>query len=244
MVKSNNIDYTKKIYTYTLEHKFIKEYENARVAEKELRERKLVVTSSNILDVCYLKRKSLYGIIFSFTKLEQNQDNIIPKDGKVIPGFPDYLVCPSGRIFNKKRCYYMDGYKKCNGMHLIELSNEKTTKTFQISYLVAKEFIVNTNNYNCIIHLNDNYSDNNVSNLQWSKWTDVKKKIIEIEILKYDFGNEVIDNYEYTNYDDKKSNEVYEYNLDNDDDDNDFCHVSKKNKILKSDRRNKLQRFF
>ena len=64
--------------------------------------------------------------------------------------------------------------KKSTGKELKETLNNRgyycvnlNRKTFYKHRLVAKQFIPNQNNYNCVDHINRDKTDNHIQNLRW-----------------------------------------------------------------------------
>ena len=65
--------------------------------------------------------------------------------------------------------------KKSNGFELKESINQRGYYSVSLNrrhYLkhriIAKQFIKNPNNYNCVDHINRNKTDNHISNLKWA----------------------------------------------------------------------------
>jgi len=86
---------------------------------------------------------------------------------KTIEGFENYSVSNLGNIANQKTgrilsiSLYKNGYNKVN----FSLNGKKYTK--QVHRLVAKAFIENPCNKPCIDHIDNNKTNNNISNLRW-----------------------------------------------------------------------------
>ena len=53
------------------------------------------------------------------------------------------------------------------GYYVLSLVNNKRKKQFRVHQLVAKHFLENNNNFNCINHINGNKLDNCISNLEY-----------------------------------------------------------------------------
>lgn len=56
------------------------------------------------------------------------------------------------------------------GYEYTVLANKGKNKTLLIHRLVAEAFIPNPNNYACVNHIDENKSNNNVSNLEWCNY--------------------------------------------------------------------------
>jgi hypothetical protein len=77
-----------------------------------------------------------------------------------------YLVSNLGNVFSNKTKKIL---KTCNtkGYRYITIYTHNGQKTFSVHRLVAKAFIENKCNKPYINHINENKSDNMVSNLEW-----------------------------------------------------------------------------
>lgn len=104
---------------------------------------------------------------------------------KVIPEFShSYSISNFGRVRNHKTgrilksiyqsimriCLYTENHKSCNR---------------SIPHLVACAFIPNPNNYQYVIHKDNDHTNNNVSNLMWSKYPANNKHNTRKPILVY-----------------------------------------------------------
>jgi len=71
---------------------------------------------------------------------------------------------------------YRIGYLTKNNLKYVRLYNPKFNRktNFSISTLVASHFIDNPDNYRYVIHLDGDRYNNNVENLKWGSWNDIK----------------------------------------------------------------------
>ncbi len=87
--------------------------------------------------------------------------------GKLIKGFPDYVIYPDGKIYSCIRHQIMRPTPS-NGYNQIGMTNNKgQRKNKFIHCLVAEHFIDNSENKPCVDHIDRNRLNNNVSNLRW-----------------------------------------------------------------------------
>lgn len=85
---------------------------------------------------------------------------------KYIPGYENYFVTDTGRVFNKNfKELYQD--KNKYGYNYVSLYNNCKRKNFRVHRLVAMLFVDNPNNFSFVNHKNENKRDNRASNLEW-----------------------------------------------------------------------------
>lgn len=88
---------------------------------------------------------------------------------KTIEDFPNYDVSSFGNIRNNTSNYIMKLQKNYAGYIKISLVNEnKKSNNCSVHRLVAKAFINNPENKPTVNHINDNPSNNKVTNLEWA----------------------------------------------------------------------------
>jgi hypothetical protein len=63
-------------------------------------------------------------------------------------------------------------YLQNKGRALVTLSKNGKTKKYLVYRLMACEFIPNPNNYPCVMHMDDDPTNNDISNLKWGTQKD------------------------------------------------------------------------
>lgn len=81
--------------------------------------------------------------------------------------YPNYLVDKAGRIYSIKSKKFIKPSITKYGYMSVELFNKNGSKRFLVHRLVAQAFIPNPNNYPQVNHIDENQSNNAVTNLEW-----------------------------------------------------------------------------
>jgi hypothetical protein len=100
------------------------------------------------------------------------------REGKVIEGFPNYLIYPDGSVFSKKRNKFMK--QKLDGKkHYYQVTLYKDGKhtTHSVHRLVALAHLPNHENKTCIDHINRIKTDNRLENLRWTTHSENKANV-------------------------------------------------------------------
>lgn len=84
---------------------------------------------------------------------------------KSISDYPDYSISSSGKVYYKDRLLRVS-YNNC-GYQRVKIDN----KRYFVHRLVAKTFIPNPHNYPIVMHLDNNKTNNRVSNLKWGTYS-------------------------------------------------------------------------
>lgn len=125
------------------------------------------------------------------------------KDVKGYEGL--YQVSDTGKVRSFFRCKTQKGHilSDCigsNGYSLVVLCKDGTRKSYTVHRLVATAFIPNPNNYPCINHIDENKSNNNISNLEWCSYAynglyGIRGKILDAKrkpVAKYTPSGELV----------------------------------------------------
>lgn len=82
-----------------------------------------------------------------------------------IKNYEDYFISNFGNV--KHHNVILKPVKNNNGYLVVDLCKNGIRKQHLIHRLVALHYIPNINNLECVNHLNENKTDNCVSNLEW-----------------------------------------------------------------------------
>lgn len=155
-----------KVYQYTLDNVFIREYNSPIDIENELE-----IPRTRILDVCEGKARTTGGYIWKYS------DEYIGKqpapDGKTLSEYPNYIITRDGKVYNSQTKRYLTIKNNVNGYPGVALSRtDKTRKNIYIHRLVALLFIENPNSCPEINHIDFDKTNNSVENLEWVSKSD------------------------------------------------------------------------
>jgi len=84
-----------------------------------------------------------------------------------IQDFPNYLIYPDGRVYNKKRNHFLNPSLGWRGYINVTLSNNGKGQALKLHRLIAIHYIPNPNNYPMIDHIDGNKTNNSIENLRW-----------------------------------------------------------------------------
>ncbi len=84
-----------------------------------------------------------------------------------IKDYPNYEISICGQVRNVKTNKILKP-GKCNGYFLVSLSQNSKSKNFRVHRLVAEHFLPNIDNKKCVDHIDNNRTNNTISNLRWS----------------------------------------------------------------------------
>ena len=185
--------YKRQIQQYTLDGILIDTFLSIREAEE-----KTGICNSTITQCCKEKVNTAGGFVWKYV----NEDKpIIDKntiEGIVIPEFQNYIVTRDGKIYSSNIKKFMNPEVKNDGSLVVVLRNKNIKKHEFVHKLVAKMYIPNPENKECVHHINRDKKDNRVENLCWSTVSEgllrynMKKKE---PVIQYDTNGNFIREY-------------------------------------------------
>ncbi len=84
-----------------------------------------------------------------------------------IKDYNNYEVSICGSVRNVKTKRILKQMINSNGYYIINLYKNNNMKTFKVHRLIAKAFLPNLENKECIDHCDNNKLNNTISNLRW-----------------------------------------------------------------------------
>lgn len=119
---------------------------------------------------------------------------------KKIPDYENYYIYDNGEVFNEKTQKFLKGSINNSGYKYYRLSKDNKKKMFYAHRLVAENFLIKQSNDELVVnHIDGNKINNDISNLEWTTYSqNVKhahqnnliKKSRKKEYYKEDFLNE------------------------------------------------------
>ena len=125
-----NVHHTQPIYQCDLEGNVLKEFSSIKEAESATG-----ISNKHISSVCRGKRMTTGGYIWKY-KNENPVCTNVP-EGKVIDGFPNYIITPDEKVYSKRTSQYIKITSIPSGMTKVKLANNGVTKDFYISKLYS-----------------------------------------------------------------------------------------------------------
>jgi hypothetical protein len=156
----------KAILQYDENGNFIKKFDSIRQAANELDipEKQF---SSNLTG----KTKLFRGFNFEYEtpKIVLTEKDLLQFEP--IKEHPDYLICRDGRVYSTKSKKIMKPMVKSNNYSHLQMDD----KNLSVHFLVANQFIPNTNNCPTVNHKDGDKSNNHVDNLEWMTYSEQNK---------------------------------------------------------------------
>ena len=143
-----------KVYQYTLDNVFIREYNSPIDVENEMG-----IPRTRILDVCEGKARKTGGYIWKYSD-EYTATQPVP-EGKTMTEYPNYIITNDGKVYNSQRKRFLSLKKHVNGYIGIALTSyDNKRKNFYAHRLVALLFVDNPNNYPEVNHIDFDKTNN------------------------------------------------------------------------------------
>jgi hypothetical protein len=150
-----------KVYQYTLDNVFIREYNSPIDVENETG-----IPRTRILDVCEGRTRKTGGYIWKYSD-EYTATQPMP-EGKTMTEYPNYIITNDGKVYNSQRKRFLCLKKHVNGYIGIALTSyDNKRKNFYAHRLVALLFIDNPKNYPEVNHIDFDKTNNKIENLEW-----------------------------------------------------------------------------
>lgn len=111
------------------------------------------------------------------------KDNIMVQK-KRHPDENKYIVYSDGRVYSEKTNDFLKGGVDSSGYHFYNLRINNKTMFTRTNVLIAKLFIPNPNNYPVVNHIDGNKLNNDVSNLEWTTYSDNINKYYKLNGVK------------------------------------------------------------
>ena len=86
---------------------------------------------------------------------------------KEVPGYPNYQICESGRVFNTKTAKEVKMFKDKDGYLTCAFYKNFKQQIKKIHRILASVFIPNPGNLPIVDHIDRNKTNNSLENLRW-----------------------------------------------------------------------------
>lgn len=86
---------------------------------------------------------------------------------KKIEGFENYYIFSNGKVYSENKKGFLKLNSTQDGYKQITLHNNGRTKTFKVHRLVAFYFIPNPHKKEQVNHIDEDKTNNDISNLEW-----------------------------------------------------------------------------
>ena len=94
------------------------------------------------------------------------------EDMKPIPGFNDYLISTTGKVYSTKTNKFLNPSKTKDGYLKVALRGNNKAYYFRVHKLVAMTYLENPNNLPEVNHKDFNRTNNSLENLEWISHND------------------------------------------------------------------------
>lgn len=122
----------KKVKQYTRDGDYIATFDSIIEAAA-----KTGANDRHISAVCRGKRKTTGGFVW---KYEIKEENVLSCDGKIIEGFPNYMITKEGKVYSKRYKRYLIPKKLPSGYRCVKLCNNGVYKDVYVRKLVREYY--------------------------------------------------------------------------------------------------------
>jgi hypothetical protein len=170
--------YKKQVQQYTLDGILINTFSSIREAEE-----KTGAHNTTITQCCKEKVNTAGGFIWKYADIYEPTIDENTIQGVKVLEFPNYIVTREGKIYSLNTKKFMNPEIRNDSSLVVVLRNKNIKKHEFVHKLVAKLYIPNPENKQCVHHINRDKKDNRVENLCWST--------VSEGLLKYNSKNKV-----------------------------------------------------
>lgn len=101
--------------------------------------------------------------------------------GKLIPGYENYLAYENGSIYSLKRKIFLKPIKHQTGYYTVTLYKNGKGKQMSIHRIIAEIFLPNPDSLPEVDHIDCDPGNNNVNNLRWISREDNLERSFELK---------------------------------------------------------------
>lgn len=113
-------------------------------------------------------------------------------DFKKIEGFENYLIYSDGRVWSERTGKFLKPEINKSGYLIVDLRRNGEHNRRRVHRLVAEAFIPNPNNYPVVNHIDEDKTNNDISNLHWCTQQYNAEYSLGKEVIQYSLEGQFI----------------------------------------------------